>query len=36
MDEYCDLTLDKMVNETKKVGQRNIVYAIKTPDDSVG
>lgn len=33
MDEYCDLTLDKMVNETKKVGQRNIAHTIKTPDD---
>lgn len=33
VDEYCDLTLDKMVNETKKVGQRNIAHAIKTPDD---
>lgn len=33
VDEYCDLTLDKMVNETKRVGQRNIVHTIKTPDD---
>lgn len=32
-DEYCDLTLDKMVNETKEVGKRNIVRTIKTPDD---
>lgn len=33
VDEYCDLTLDKMVNETKNVGKRNIVRTIKTPDD---
>lgn len=33
VDEYCDLTLDKMVNETKRVGQRNIAHVIKTPDD---
>lgn len=33
IDEYCDLTLDKMVNETQKVGERNIVHTIKTPSD---
>jgi len=33
VDEYCDLTLDKMVNETQKVGKRNIVHTIKTPND---
>lgn len=33
VDEYCDLTLDKMVNETKNVGKRNIVRTIKTPED---
>ena len=33
IDEYCDLTLDKMVNETKNVGKRNIVRTIKTPED---
>lgn len=33
IDEYCDLTLDKMVNETKKVGKRNIIRTIKTPED---
>lgn len=33
VDEYCDLTLDKMVNETKSVGKRNIVRTIKTPED---
>lgn len=33
VDEHCDLTLDKMVNETKKVGKRNIVHTIKTPTD---
>lgn len=32
-DEYCDLTLDKMVNETEKVGKRNIVKTISTPSD---
>lgn len=32
-DEYCDLTLDKMVNETKKAGKRNIVKTISTPKD---
>lgn len=33
VNEYCDLTLDKMVNETRKVGKRNIVHTIKTPKD---
>lgn len=33
VDEYCDLTLDKMVNETERVGKRNIVHTIKTPTD---
>lgn len=33
VDEYCDLTLDKMVNETKSVGKRNIIRTIKTPED---
>ena len=32
VDEYCDLTLDKMVNETEKLG-RNIVRTITTPKD---
>lgn len=32
-DEYCDLTLDKMVNETEKTGKRNIVKTISTPND---
>lgn len=32
-DEYCDLTLDKMVNETEKVGKRNITRSISTPKD---
>ena len=32
-DEYCDLTLDKMVNETEKTGKRNIVKTISTPKD---
>ena len=33
VDEYCDLTLDKMVNETERVIQRNIEHTIKTPED---
>ena len=32
-DEYCDLTLDKMVNETEKTGKRNIIKTISTPKD---
>ena len=32
-DEYCDLTLDKMVNECDKVGKRNITKVISTPQD---
>ena len=32
-DEYCDLTLDKMVNETEKAGKRNIIKTISTPSD---
>lgn len=32
-DEYCDLTLDKMVNEVAKVGKRNITRSISTPKD---
>lgn len=32
-DEHCDLTLDKMVNETGKAGKRNIVKTISTPAD---
>lgn len=34
-DEYCYLTLDKMVNETEKVGMRNITKTISTPKDIV-
>ncbi len=33
IDEYCDLTLDKMVNETAKLGKRNITHTISTPQD---
>lgn len=33
VDEYCDLTLDKMVNETERVGNRKITHTIKTPED---
>ena len=32
IDEYCDLTLDKMMNETEKLG-RNIIRIITTPKD---
>ena len=32
-DEYCDLTLDKMVNETEKTGKRNVVKTVSTPQD---
>lgn len=32
-DEHCDLTLDKMVNQTQKVGKRNITKTISTPLD---
>lgn len=32
IDEYCDLTLDKMINETSKLG-RDIVRTISTPKD---
>ena len=32
-DEYCDLTLDKMVNEIKTAKKKDIVYTIKTPED---
>ena len=33
IDEYCDLTLDKMVNETENLGKRNIIRTISTPED---
>ena len=33
VDEYCDLTLDKMVSECERVGKRNIAHTIKTPED---
>lgn len=33
VDEYCDLTLDKMVNEFDKIGKRDIVKTISTPSD---
>lgn len=32
-DPYCDLTFDKMVNETKNIGKRNIERRISTPED---
>lgn len=32
-DEYCDLTLDKMVNQVKSAGKRSITHSISTPED---
>lgn len=32
-DEYCDLTLDKMVNEVETSKKRNIVRTVNTPED---
>lgn len=32
-DEYCDLTLDKMVGEFKCESKRNITHTLKTPQD---
>lgn len=32
-DEYCDLTLEKMVNKTQCVRNRNILHSISTPED---
>lgn len=33
VDEYCDLTLDKFVNETENAGRRNVTHPIRTPED---
>lgn len=33
VDEYCDLTLDKMVTEVEEISQKNILHPIKTPED---
>lgn len=33
VDEYCDLTLDKMIAETERVGNRKIAHTIRTPED---
>lgn len=33
VDEYCDLTLDRMLAETERVGNRKIAHTIKTPED---
>lgn len=33
VDEYCDLTLDKMVDEMKSVKKTTITHTIKTPQD---
>lgn len=32
-DEYCDLTLDKMVNEIQSVKKKDVTHSIKTPKD---
>ncbi len=32
-DEYCDLTLDKMVGQFAEVGRTDVVKTIKTPED---
>ena len=32
-DEFCDLTLDKMVGEVKQAAARDIIHTIKTPED---
>ena len=32
-DEFCDLTLDKMVGEAKDVKKRDITHTISTPED---
>ena len=32
-DEYCDLTLDKMVSQVDQAKHRNITHTIKTPED---
>lgn len=32
-DEFCDLTLDKMVNEVRTATDKNIAMSIKTPED---
>lgn len=33
VDEYCDLTLDKMVNEIRKKKDKDIRHTINTPED---
>lgn len=33
VDEYCNLTLDKMINDTKNLGHRDIQHTIKTSED---
>ena len=33
VDEYCDLTLDKMVSVSANTGRRGITHTIKTPQD---
>lgn len=33
VDEYCDLTLDKMIDDTRHTTGKNIEHTIKTPED---
>ena len=33
VDEYCDLTLDKMVNEVREKNGKSIQHTINTPED---
>ena len=33
VDEYCTLTLDRMLSETERVGKRKISHTIRTPED---
>lgn len=33
VDEYCDLTLDKLITQSSKAGKTSIEHTIKTPDD---
>ena len=33
VDEYCDLTLDRMIEECENLGNRKIAHTIRTPED---
>lgn len=33
VDEYCDLTLDKLITQSSKAGKTSIEHTIKTPED---